>query len=250
MTTQTIVNSNSQTQSSASNPQPGVINPSRSITSDDEAYLRDYTLAAEIISWDSGVFGTPLQVTAADITNICIAGDTVWYQINYHRGIPLNIEIFHAHWQQIQLYKAQLDAQEECQPQQQPVGFAGDSVSLRLQATLEATEEFEIGHRKGQHDAAARLQPICTEATCPFSKGYLQGYSSFSSVQQQPQPILQTEWSVTYDPKWQWYQAWVGDRCIGYGSIHEEAERIAQRYIATDEMIRRQNAAVLAAYAD
>lgn len=247
MTTQTIVNSNEIAQSSASNPQPGVINPSRSITYEDEAYLRDYTLAAQVISWDEGVFGTPLQVTAADITNICIAGDTVRYQINYYRGIPLNIEIFHAHRQQIQLYKAQLDAQEECQPQQEPL-TAGDSVRDRLQTNTEATEEFEIGHRYGQHDAQAQLQPICTEATCPFSTGYLEGYNSFSSMQQQPQPVKQAEWSVAYDSKWQWYQAWVGDRCIGHGTTHEEAERIAQRYIATDEMTRRQNRAVLEAY--
>lgn len=106
-----------QAQASLSNPQPCVINPSRSITQEDEAYLRDYTLAAEVLSWDEGVLNTSLQVTAADITNICLAGDTVWYQINYYLGIPLNIETFCAHRQRIQLYKDQLDAQEECQPQ-------------------------------------------------------------------------------------------------------------------------------------
>jgi hypothetical protein len=238
-----------QSQVSAPNPQPGVINPSRSITSEDEVYLRNYTLAAEVISWDSGVFNTSLQVTAADITNICIAGDTVWYQINYYRGIPLNIEIFHAHRQQIYLYKDQLNAQEECQPQEEPVGFAGDSVSCQLLSTQSATEEFEIGRRYGQHDAAARLQPICSFAACPFSTGYLEGYNSFSSVQQQPQLVKPTGWSVTYDPKWQWYQAWVGDRFVGRGTTHQEAEQIAQRYIATDEMILRQNRAVLAAVA-
>lgn len=247
MTTQTFVNSNEIALSSASNPQPGVINPSRNITKDDVAYLRDYTLAAQVISWDSGVFNTPLQVTAGDITNICITGDTVWYQINYHRAIPLNIEIFHSHRLQIQL-KEQLDAQEECQPLKEPVRAAGEPGSCQLQKTLEATEEYEIGRRHGQHDAAGRLHPICTEATCPYSAGYLDGYKSFSSVQQ-PQPVKQTEWSVAYDPKWQWYQAWVGDRCIGHGSTHSEAERIAQNYIATDELIRRQNAVVLAAYA-
>lgn len=134
-------------------------------------------------------------------------------------------------------------------PQDEPLA-AGDSVRDRLQEKLEAIEEFEMGRRYGQHDAAGRLHPICTEATCPFSTGYLEGYSSFSSVQQQPQPVKQTEWSVTYDPKWQWYQAWVGARCVGRGATYQEAERIAQQYIATDEMIRRQNAAVLAAYAD
>ncbi len=154
-----------QTQSSAPNPQPGVINPSRSITQEDEAYLRNYTLAAEVISWDEGVFGTPLQVTAADITNICIAGDTVWYQINYYRGIPLNIEIFHAHRQRIQLYKAQLDAQEECQPQDEFVGFAGDSVSCQLQPTQSALAEFEQGRHHGQQDASERLHPIYTKAS-------------------------------------------------------------------------------------
>ena len=163
-----------QPQVSAPELQPGLINPSRSITKEDETYLRDYTLAAEVISWDESLFNTPLQVTAGDITNIAIAGDTVWYQINYYRAIPLNIEIFHAHRQQIQLYKAQLDAQEECQPLKEPLP-ARDSVRDRLLSNTEATEEFEIGRRKGQHDAAVRLQPICSEATCPYSAGYLDG---------------------------------------------------------------------------
>jgi len=51
------------------------------------------------------------------------------------------------------------------------------------------------------------------------------------------------------DPRWGLHQAWVKDRCIGHGATYEEAERIAQGYIAVDEMIRRQNAAVMRAYA-
>lgn len=240
-----------QAQVSLSNPQPGVINPSHCITQEDKAYLRDYTLAAQVISWDEGVFGTPLQVTAADITNICITGDTVWYQINYYRGIPLNIEIFHAHRQRIQLYNAQLDgAEQECQPLKEPVGFAGDSVTCQLQPTTEAQAEFEQGRQHGQQDAWERLHPIYTKASCKYSSGYLEGYNSVLNPTPQPEVRKQIEWSVTYDPKWKWYQAWVGSRFVGRGTTHSEAERIAQRYIATDEMIRRQNRAVLQAYAD
>lgn len=66
---------------------------------------------------------------------------------------------------------------------------------------------------------------------------------------QQPEALQQVEWKVTYDSKWDWYYVWVGERLAGRASNHEEAERLAQQYIATDELIRRQNAAVLLAYA-
>ena len=75
-----------QTLALASTQDRSAINPSRSITLDDEIYLRDYALAAAILSWDKCTYGLPEQVTAADITNIAIAGDTVWYQIQLHRA--------------------------------------------------------------------------------------------------------------------------------------------------------------------
>ena len=247
MTTQTFVDDKPQSQASAPH-QTGVINPSRSITPEDELHLRDYTLAAQVISWDSGTFGTSLQVTAADITNIAIAGDTVWYQINLHQAIPLDIETFHAHRLRIEAHKVELEVATE-ESHQQPDKLAGDSVRSSLQPTLSAPTEFETGHHHGQADAAERLHPIYTKPKSESAIGYLEGYHG-SSSQQQPAPTQPVEWSVDYDPKWHWYRAWVKDRCIGHGSTPEDAERIAQRYIATDEMIRRQNAAVLKAYSD
>lgn len=237
-----------QLQVSAAEHQLGLINPSRCITAQDEVFLRDYTLAASVISWDSGTFGTSLQVTAGDITNIAIAGDTVWYQINLHRAIPLDIETFHAHRLQIEAHKAELDAAEaECQPQQ-PFGEAEDSESSSLQPAPLSPTEFEIGRQHGQADAAERLHPIYTKPSCEYASGYLEGYHG-NSTEQQPAPSQLVEWSVTYNSKWQWYEVWVKDRCIGHGSTPEQAERIAQKYIATDEMIQRQNQAVMKAYA-
>lgn len=258
MATHTIVNSKLQAQTpqvwdkpSENTPSlsPGVINPSRSITQDDEAHLRDYTLAAQVISWDEGVFETSLQVTAADITNIAINGDTVWYQINLHRAIPLDIETFHAHRLRIQLHKAELEvAKKDCQQEQQPDGEAGDSVSCRLQPTQSALTEFEIGRQHGRADAEARQHPIYTKPKSDYAIGYLEEYHG-NSTEQQPAPTQPVEWSVVYDPRWQCYQAWVKDRCIDHASTYQEAERLAQRYIALDKTIKRQNAAVMKAYA-
>lgn len=70
---------------SAPEPQAGIINPSRSITTEDELYLRNYALAAAVISWDECTGGTPSQLTAADITNQERSLlDTVWDQIQLH----------------------------------------------------------------------------------------------------------------------------------------------------------------------
>lgn len=82
--------------------QPEMINPSRSINKCDELYLRNYKLAALVISWDLAVCDTAARVTPEDITNIALDGDTVWYQLNHFKAIPLNIEVFHSHRLQIQ----------------------------------------------------------------------------------------------------------------------------------------------------
>ena len=178
--------------------QPGIINPSRSITKDDEAYLRDYALAAKVISWDESTSGTPFEVMPGDITNIAIADDTVWYQINYHRAIPINIDIFHAHWIRIELHKAELDEVEAEVKQEQPVGIAGDSVGYQLTPNWEAIEEFKSGRAHGMLDASNKFQPMCSEASCPYSNGYLQGYNSFLQPPQKSKPkaAKQKEWAV------------------------------------------------------
>lgn len=141
----------------------------------------------------------------------------------------------------------QAQQQPKQEPQKHPVSFAGDSIACQLQPTPSALTEFEAGRQHGRADVEARQHPIYTKPKSEYAIGYLEGYLG-SSSQQQPAPTQPVEWSVTYDPKWRWYQAWVKDRCVGHGSTPEQAERIAQQYIATNEMIRRQNARVLAAY--
>lgn len=229
--------------------QPGVINPSRSITKDDEAYLRNYALAAAVVSWDESTYGTPLEVAPGEITNIAIADDTVWYQINNHRAIPLNIDIFHAHRIRIELHKAELD--EAGVKQEQPVGIAGDSIGYQLTPNWEAIEEFKSGRAHGMLDASNKFQPMCSEASCPYSNGYLQGYNSFLQPPQKPQPEVtkQKEWAVTYNSEWDWYIVWVGDYPIGRAANAEEGEQIAQRYIAGNKFWQEHRERVLAAYA-
>ena len=240
-------------------PQVGVINPSRSITAEDEVHLRDYALAAAVISWDECTYGTAEQVTAADITNIALAGDTVWYQIQLHRAIPIDIETFHAHRLQIQQHSSRdaLTPQpQQAQPNssatkqaQQPVGWAGDSTGCQLRLDWEAVAEYESGLAHGKLDAANRMCPICAEATCPYSQGYLAGYNDSERSQPQPETAAPPQWSVTWNATWQWYEVWVGNAHAGRASSHEEAERIAQKYLAAEELRTAHRELVLAAFA-
>jgi len=237
------------------------INPSRSITAEDEAYLRDYALAAQVISWDECTYDTPEQVTAADITNIALAGDTVWYQIQMHRAIPIDIETFHAHRLQIQQHSCEeaLTAQpqlQQAQPNspatkqaQQPVGWAGDSTGCQLRLDWEAVAEYESGIAHGKLDAANKMHPICSEATCHYSQGYLAGYNDIMRSQPQPEAVAPPQWSVTWNAKWQWYEVWVGNAHAGRASNHEEAERIAQKYLAAEKLRSAHRELVLAAFA-
>ncbi|KJH69504.1 hypothetical protein [Aliterella atlantica] len=219
--------------------QRGIINPSRQITEEDELYLRNYTLAAAVISWDRGTYNTPAQLTPAQITNIALTGDTVWYQIDFHQAIPIDIETFHTYRLQIQIDKVE----------QQPAGFAGDSVSCQLRPNSELIADYEQGLQHGRNDAAEQLHPIYAEASCEYSAGYLQGYRGNQNPQPTKAPTAPPSWSITYNDKWQWYTVWVGDRAIGRASKSEEAERIAQKYVATGQLWQEHRQRVLAAYA-
>lgn len=116
----------------------------------------------------------------------------MWYQIQSHRAIPIHIKTFHAHRLQIQQHSSKsnaLKAQPQPQAQQpqpnpsaiqevqQPVGWAGDSTGCQLRLDWQAAAEYESGVAHGKLDAASQMSPICTEATCPYSQGYLAGYN-------------------------------------------------------------------------
>lgn len=145
--------------------------------------------------------------------------------------------------------------QQQQQPQQektepiQPAGFAGDTVGCQLQQNWEAITEYESGFAHGKLDAANKLEPMCTEADCHYSSGYIDGYNSFH----QPKPQAETgqlpRWRVTWNPRWYWYEVWVGNAHIGRASNHEEAERIAQKYIAAEQLRQQHRDLVLASYA-
>ena len=140
---------------------------------------------------------------------------------------------------------------EQQQPEQepQPVGFAGDSVGVGLQPTEEAITEFSQGRAHGQQDAADRLHAMYAAPSDQYAAGYLSGYNNYINPSPQPEVIEPPRWSVQYDPNWDWYRVWVGDRCIGHGTDYQQAERIAQRYIGAEQFWQQHRQAVLAGYA-
>ncbi len=110
--------------------------------------------------------------------------------------------------------------------------------------------EFEQACNHGRLDATEKLIPLYTEAECEYTRGYVEGYKwhtkPYIPTSPPPKPLT---WSVTYDQKWQWYLVWVGDRAIGQAFDHEEAERIGQKYIASEKFWQEHRERVLAAYA-
>lgn len=134
-------------------------------------------------------------------------------------------------------------------------GMAGDCVSVKLRPQVATVANYEQGYTHGQRDAAERLHPMYAVSSCDYSGGYLDGYNAaLNSTQalQQPSTIKQIEWSVKEDPcNSGLYQVWIKDRCLlEKATSYSEGERIAQRYVATDELIKRQNAAVMMAIAE
>ncbi len=126
--------------------------------------------------------------------------------------------------------EAELPAKEQQQPEQeqQPVGFAGDSVSVELQPTRDAIAEFETGRCHGQQDAASRRHRMYTQPLSEYAAGYLEGYDSILNPSPQTEVIEPVGWSIQYDSNWDWYRVWVGDSCIGHGSNYQQAERIVR----------------------
>lgn len=108
----------------------------RQITVQEMVMLRDYEIAAAVLSWDNFSFDTPNQITPADITNIAFKQDIVWYQINYHRSIPIHIETFLSHWSHIQ--ECSQTKEPNCSPPANKTGIAGDSVSVKLLQQVKA----------------------------------------------------------------------------------------------------------------
>ncbi|MDV2997442.1 MAG: hypothetical protein N4J56_007147 [Chroococcidiopsis sp. SAG 2025] len=141
-------------------------------------------------------------------------------------------------------------ASENIEPRQL-AGLASDSVTHQSQPDWEAIAEYNSGSTHGKHDAAARIPPMCQEASCPYSQGYLDGYNSIKASSQPPAPVPKAvEWQVVHDPRWDLYQVWIGERCLMEKAIsYEEGERIAQKYIAAEELRRQQRQLVMSAFA-
>ncbi|MBD2310049.1 hypothetical protein H6G17_32175 [Chroococcidiopsis sp. FACHB-1243] len=101
------------------------------------------------------------------------------------------------------------------------------------------------------HDAAARMSPMCKQASCPYSQGYLDGYNSIKAPSQPPAPVPKVvEWQVVYDPKWDLYQVWIGERCLLEKAIsYVEGERIAQKYVAAEKLRASHRQLVMSAFA-
>ncbi len=182
-----------------------------------------------------------------------------------------------------------LDKEELQQAELEQASNAGDKISHQLQPATEANTEFEQGCQHGRNDARAKWHPIYKEPATEYATGYLSGYNEVLNPQtQQPEPVKSAGWSATWDDLWQCYRVWAtldlpqlahpsterlvtptndlthgwascgkvfagaGDRYnryVGSATTYQEAERLGQQDAALDKTIKRQNAAVMAAYA-
>ncbi|OWY63543.1 hypothetical protein B7486_52515 [cyanobacterium TDX16] len=141
-------------------------------------------------------------------------------------------------------------APETIEPRQ-PAQLASDRLVHQSQPDWSAIAEYESGSIHGKYDAAARISPICKQVSCPYTRGYLNGYNSIQASSQPPAPTPKAvEWQVVYDPKWDVYQVWIGKRCLREKATSaSEGERIAQKYIAAEELRRQHRQLVICAFA-
>lgn len=117
------------------------------------------------------------------------------------------------------------------------------------QPLCEEEAEFKQSREHGQLDAAKRLPPICTEASCQYSTGYLQGYNSATTTEQTKASAKSPTWAVIYDGEY-WYKAWVDRSLVGKATTYQKAEQMAQKAIASKKFWQGHRERVLAAYSD
>lgn len=120
-----------------------------------------------------------------------------------------------------------------------------EDVQQLAKLQLPSQEDFEQSKQNGQQDTATRSHPICAKDECNYSTQYLESCKGlFASIIPKTGPASPS-WLVTYDSNRQLYRVWVGDACgdrgsdyraIGAASTSEEAERIGQKYIATEQL--------------
>ena len=132
--------------------------------------------------------------------------------------------------------------QKEPQSASQLDGLAKDSVSCQLQLIKEAQQECDQSNHHDQTEAKEFRETSSRHGLTHST------YNNTLNPRPQPEIAKPQKWSVHYDNKWGWYQVWVGARCVSRASTYESGERMAQQYLAVDEMIQRQNQAVLAKY--
>lgn len=111
----------------------------------------------------------------------------------------------------------------------------------------EAQTEFEQGREHGRNDAAERLHPIYTKATCQYSAGYLEGYNTTPTPQQTKTPAA-PHWTVIYDGDF-WYKAYADGSFVGKATTYQKAEQMAQKAIASKKFWQEHRERVLASYA-
>ena len=99
--------------------------------------------------------------------------------------------------------------------------------------------EFEQGRNHGRLDATDKSIPLYTEASCEYSKGYIQGYNALAKPVVPTPVALPLTWSVTHNSTYPWYVIWVDERAIGRAFDYEEAVRIAkrtaQKYVSSEQ---------------
>lgn len=108
--------------------------------------------------------------------------------------------------------------------------------------------EYEQGFNHGRIDAIDKSIPLYREAECEYTKGYVEGHKQHTEPYIPTPPPKPLTWSVTYDRKWQWYWVCVGGRVISRAFDLEEAERIGQKYIASEKSWQEHRERVLASY--
>lgn len=131
----------------------------------------------------------------------------------------------------------------------EPTNATCDKQWVEVEAPIPSKEEteFEQGKQHGQQDAAERLHPTYTQASCNYSAGYLQGYNGQSP--KQTKPPTTPHWTVIYDGEY-WYKAWVDRVLVGKATTCQKAEQMAQKAIASKKIQQEHREQVLASYAD
>lgn len=97
-------------------------------------------IAAKVLTWDMGMWGTGMGYSADEIQCLKLKGDILRFELTGGRAVHISADAFVRYWDSIRAYEAQMEAQDEAQATDPTVL---ETVTVVYQTTVEVFSDSD-----------------------------------------------------------------------------------------------------------